>query len=296
MKVSVIVATIHLGGLDVLFHSLDRQTMPKAEWELILVDANMEQRKEQVEDRRRMDYPGINLVHIPPKNVSEYFDASTSFNTGASVARGGLVVYMSDFLWAYPRYLEDHWSLYQNHPGYSMSGFADRFEFPPIANCSQGCCWWSCFRQEFDVAFAVDWFASHGPFYQERKFGTSHRIPGKLLFEVPGEYVYFSVNESIPLSVLKELNGFDERLNGAYGNNDRDLGARANMIGWKWMVNVDSVVCKMGNRQMAHSMLPGVKKKTIRSVEDNYAIVTQKLQRIAKGEESARTPNGWGIE
>ena len=110
-----------------------------------------------------------------------------------------------------------------------------------------------------------------------------------------GEYVYFTLNESIPLGVLKELNGFDERLNGAYGNNDRDLGARANMIGWKFMVNPGSIVCKLGNRATAHEKLPGLKKGAIRTVEDNYRIVSEKLARIARGEESARTPDGWGI-
>jgi len=107
-----------------------------------------------------------------------------------------------------------------------MSSYFDRYEFPPLdqerLNVAHG--QWSVFEREFTPDVALDFFNQHEPTYRERKGGVAN-ICSDGMIEMPGHYIYL-LGDSIPLEVLRALNGLDEAYDSGYGVNDICCGTR----------------------------------------------------------------------
>src|SRR3990167_1255521 len=234
MKITLIYVTARLGGLDLLFESIRAQTMPPEDFELIIVDDWHENRWREVVAKKPIRW----VLHLPPKQTGISYHNSASFNTGLAAARGELVIFLVDFVWLPPDFLECHWSFYKNHPGYSLSVYVDRYKYPPFAanlNAADNAV--SIFEMSFDGNFADSFLIPANLIYQERKGGLLDAPIGDGCFEMPGGKIYM-LGDSIPLAVMKELNGGDERYDGGDGANDLDVGMRANIAGWKVAVDL----------------------------------------------------------
>lgn len=284
MKISVVVVTARLGGLDVLVNSLRAQEdIVPGDWELILVDDWYDERVGMI--------AGLNVKHLRPKD-NAYLDPCHANNLAYRHAQGELIVFFSDMLWAHPRFLADHWNVYQKYPGYTLSGFLDRCPMPQLKpQIDTENSKWSIFAEEFTKERAFIHFLDE-PEYRERKGGIRGVQFGDF-FEMNGEFVYFNV-DSMPLAVLKDLNGLDERYDGGYGICDIDLGWRANRIGWKFIASDGLAVCKKLGMRGALVNLPRKPKAETKSVEQLRRFFETKKDLIRCGKETVSVPPGYG--
>ena len=287
-KISVIAVTARMGCFDVLVHGLASQSMDKADYEVIIVDSCYKE--------RRGACPGIrsalpsNFYHLELPAKYDYYDACYANNFGASRASGELLVFFSDLNWPEPKFLERHWQIYTNFPGYSMTGYCDRYPVPRLwDNLNWRYHAWSVFQSPFFKSFAEKYFAETPIEYAERKGGVRGApVLGSPYFELPGEFFYGALNESIPKAVWKELGGWDEIYDGGYSAADIDLGTRANMIGWKFLIYPNSINNKLGTKGTS-GHIPGVFKPTIRQPHENLALYQWQMEAIKSGKRKVRS-------
>ncbi len=261
--------------------------MAKGDFEVIVVD-------ELFHLRPGFRVPlGFNCVHIPPPRPKPYYDNSTGFNQALRLARGELVCFFVDYMWVEPDYLQKHWGFYKSQEGWTLSGYIDRYEFPKLHDDMIQSGLWSTFAQPFTPTH----FTTHRPVYKERKGGVGiMHTDGRV--EIPGDKIYL-IPDSIPLAVLKQLNGLDEAYDGGYGVNDIDVGVRANMLGHRFALDPALVARKLGTPQMS-ARIPGVKKPYRRDLEweeswrENFAMFQNRMQAIREGRESIAVPEGRG--
>lgn len=300
MRISVIVNTVRLGGLDVLFNSLlCQQGFSFGDFELILVDGWYAERKQFLD---QLTFP-FQFCHLPPREEHDYYDDNTGWNTGLEVVIGELVIFQADYTWVSSTLLADHWRAYEelNHHA-SMTGYLCRMPYPKLhkGNQAEGGIqfdllkvWGTMFEREMVSSVAKSFLESVEPLYIEDKGGVKGEPIGRF-WELPGEKFYAGLNESIPLGLLRELNGWDERYNGGYGSNDIDIGVRANMLGWKFVVNPESINYKFGMPGAAAGRIPAKEKERLRSPEDNAKMFEERRHKIDIGEESVRVPAEFG--
>lgn len=284
MEISVILTTARFGGLDVLFSSMLAQEFD-GEFEVIVAD---EFHKERHGRMKLLTNPTFKLSHLPPKRACRIYDDSLGVNTALAMASGELIVILADYTWAPPNYLQAHWDFHKANPGWSMSCYLDRYPLPPMKGepYSMERDWWSVFQEDFNSG----WFDGKEPVYRERR-GCIGKIQEDGKVEVPGDYVYL-LGDSVPLSVMKELGGVDERYVGGYGSNDLDFAVRANHIGHRWALNPHVRLRKLTLSHQAQ--IPGKAKPKVRQPEDNYRFFQARRRAVTEGRESPRVPDGWG--
>lgn len=286
MDISVILTTARFGGLDVLFDSMARQTF-KGDFEVVIADEFYDERHAAF--RRCDQYWKTDLFfHLPPKRPCRLYDDSLGVNTALAAASGELIVILADYTWTPCDYLQAHWDFYKANPGWSMSCYLDRFPLPPMKGelYSIERDWWSVFQDDFNPS----WFDGKEPVYRERR-GSVGKVHDDGKVEIPGEYVYL-LGDSVPMSVVREINGIDERLVGGYSANDICFGMRANMLGWKWALNPHIRLKKL--TLSGQNQIPGKYKPRVRMPDDNYRFAMNRIAQIKSGKESIKTPTGWG--
>lgn len=117
MKVSVIIPTHRPGYMDTISQALKAQTLPREDWELILVDELYELRKDIV--KPLMDF---NFQHIP-QPLSEKQQGQAAINLGLKHAKGELIYFMCDYSYPHSGTLERHWEIYERYgPKVFISG------------------------------------------------------------------------------------------------------------------------------------------------------------------------------
>lgn len=286
MKISVIVTTVRMGGFDVLYHGLVNQTFE--DYEVIIVDSCFRERCAY----QYRDFPN-NWIHLELPDKFDYYDACYANNYGLRLARGELIVFLTDNIWLEPKCLERHWQIYTNFPGYSMAGFIDRYDLPSLKfPLDWQNCWWSVFESEFDAWFAVKYFDAHPVRYAERKGGAQgSAVPGSPYFELPGDFFYAALNESIPRHVLKEINGWNEDLDGGRGSADIELGMRANIAGWKFLTYPESINKALG-ANASRTAIPGKFKKNTRTPDEQRAVAMNIINDISSGVKSVKIEHG----
>ena len=289
MKISIILTTARFGGFDVLFDSMIRQEFD-GDFEVVICDEYYDSRNFHVMGKYRCgpESTTFGFVHLPPKRPCRIYDDSLGMNTAIIAASGELVVILADYTYAPPDYLAAHWDFHKANPGWSMSCYLDRYPLPPMRGepYSIERDWWSVFAEDFSPS----WFNGKEPVYRERR-GSVGKVQEDGKMEMPGDYVYL-LGDSIPLAVVKELNGIDERFCGGYSANDIDIGMRANHIGHRWALNPHVRLKKL--TLSGQNQVPGKYKPRIRTPEDNYRFAINKIEQIRAGKESVKTPAGWG--
>lgn len=297
MSISVVVNTVSLGGLDMLFNSLAEQ-VDSPPFEVVLVDEWYDHRGQLVFERVGDEFftaRGFKVKHVPVVKKQPFRDDCNGWNTGLRAAEGELICFLTDYNWVYPAYLEDHWRIYKACPGYSMIGYCDRYPWPRTATTiyGDGDLWWTAFAQEMTPERAAYYFSHVDPVYHERRGNyRGPAVAGTQYNELPGNLYYAGLNESIPLAVLKELNGWDERYDGGYASCDVDIGVRANMLGWKFLLN-PTVTCRIGQASTPRPVKTVVKPQ-LRTPEENYAMFQHRVAAISAQAEMVRVPVGWG--
>jgi hypothetical protein len=275
-----------------LFASVSEQSLPPDE--LIIVDHFYRERRQAVELLNRYA-PGIPTIkHLAGEDRGGIYANSAGFNIGLREASSELVIFLVDFVWLPRNFLRTHWEFYEAHgrENMSLSVYVDRYKYAPFADpIDPREHIISIFKEPFDAA---RFFIPDNLIYAERKGGAGVPLTedGRYI-AVPGEKIYM-LGDSMPLRVLKELNGWDEIYNGGYSANDVCIGTRANMLGWRFAVDRQAEpLKKLGDKSMAH-LLPGAGTRFVKTPEQNFAIYENRMRAIAEGRESIRTPKGRG--
>ena len=135
MKVSVIIPTLRPGEklIDFQLPSFTEQTFPKEEFEIIIIDDCIDSRKEQVESFGKTNNLNVKWM----RSKSPYYRCNANMgcarNTGLVHAKGKLVIFIDDFSYVKPKYIEKVWNLYKDNPIITHIGGITRLEYrnPP---------------------------------------------------------------------------------------------------------------------------------------------------------------------
>lgn len=112
-KMSVIIPTNRVGGLDILFESLSKQTFQ--DFELVLVDAIYDRRKNIVEEKSKLY--NFSVKHVAPiDNTFPVSNYCKSMNTGLCAAAGELIYFTCDYAYLDKNILQTHADFHSNTP------------------------------------------------------------------------------------------------------------------------------------------------------------------------------------
>ena len=219
--------------MDVLAAGLAQQTM--RDFEVILVDYWWEERRGVVE--RSTLHHFAPLIHVPPRlgRWRPMADAHQAWNTGLALARGKVVCSLSDYWLIHPRYIEEHFTVWEKSKGTAaLSGEHTVHAMPRLGATSNpehppphvfAALLWSTLDEMFCVegmnALPVKWRGVK-PLAPPRPDG---------FHPVPWSYYWAACNESAPLDALYKVNGYDEAFDGGRTYGDVDLAARLEKVG-----------------------------------------------------------------
>jgi glycosyltransferase involved in cell wall biosynthesis len=249
--VSIILPTVRVGGLDVLFHGLSRQTFKN--FELILVDGIYKHRCELVQ-KKAIEH-SIKVVHVEPfDNPFPVCSYSRFVNTGLVHASGELVVFISDYTWLPPECLQKHVDAFRNNgPRSGLMGPHDyttfllmNSEFKPydeieidryvsdVVSGRYDSMMWSIFDQDFNMNATI---LDKDPAYVNADCKLS--LPSG-----PVNYQLFNgKNESCSLGAALDINGFDEDLDGTNTMQDIDFTERiTSKQSISWYLDTSNIV------------------------------------------------------
>ena len=246
-RVTVLVPIARLGGIDVLFDGLARQTFK--DYELVLVDAWADLRRDAVRgeaDRRRISL----AAHVKPERRG----LAHALNVGVRHAQGEIVCPLNDHHWPPPTWLERHWGAYESSQGrFTANGFAYHRRPPPLKPSGQPpeAYATSLFREPFDG----DRISDYPILYEETlAWTTTPRIPvrSKLhgLYTSWGREFYNTLNNAIPIEVLLRLNGYDETYDQSRAYLDVDMGLRAEALGHRFLLDTENIVHVLAHEEL----------------------------------------------
>lgn len=234
-KISIIIPTIRKGGLlEFQLKGFIGQILSKEDFEIIIVDDyidknnnnddNIEKeeysRKEIVEKYGRDNNLNIKWMRSKKPYWRSNANIANARNTGLIYAEGELIVFIDDYSWIKPDYLNRVWNIYKNNPiremGYSHIG-------PLISIDKTG----SETRTEREIiryvsCYGIDNYPKQ-LVYKEHRSGTGPCIPGW----------FYTSNASVPLDLIIKLNGFWE-IADLTREEDILMGLALDRIGWKF--------------------------------------------------------------
>lgn len=247
-RVSVVVNTFRLGGLDLLIPALEAQTYADR-MELILVDELHRWRAPFVEHRlKACPFP---VKHIP--NTGSVFPVPATMaagNNAIHAAEGEILLQLCDYSAPPPDFVEDHVRLQEENSGKAIT-VSPYTIYQPKSGA-----WASALPRTIWDAIETAVLASkatHSPGVFWSLFGASPGAstdfesvanppdPLHLLTESPtvaydrgtklNEWFYHWKCDSAPLAVLKAINGWNRDFEGAYGYADIELALRLIQFG-----------------------------------------------------------------
>jgi len=269
IDISVIVPTNRVGGLDILFDALNKQTFKN--FELVISDCLYQYRKNIViEQAKKYD---VNYIHVEPFNNSFPENAFCKIaNTGLTYASGQLVVFIVDYTWLPENCLQTHWDYFCTHgkslhrglmgphqyiqmpklheqfPKYNVvrqwlssdneeintNEFFKYFDDIKTDKLSQFM--WSVFDTNFNCDASTlplcDMMANCDPKLNMQKGGIV-------------DICFNAKNESISLEKVLSSNGWNEEFDGNHGWQDSELAERLNI---SWNVDPTNIVYNINPR------------------------------------------------
>lgn len=278
MDISVVCVTCRYGGIDVLLYSMAQQDFDVVvgvaddEYELILVDELYDQRKEPVKDLA--DKLDVNLIHIPHSDHSSIFRCASNTNDGLRVVKGELLVLLDDYTWMESDALRKHWEQYK-YDGRTSIGMIHNVAPLPMDPLQKE------YGPGLITVFKKRCTTEPGPFTKK-----DDREPYNGLSQGMGMWFYNN-NSSVPMSVVKKLNGFDEGYGKAPGVLDIDFGQRAELAGHKFIIRSDIRARHFDHRKMFDEEWYREHKKNTKNLE----YMQKRIVDIKAGKQSVRSPN-----
>lgn len=297
MKVSVILPSYRIGGLDVSFAGLGNQTFK--DYEVIFVDALYERRKQLVEEHARKN--NVPLKHIPPKKDTIPLHAPNNFeNTGILASSGELIIMFGDYQYAPPDWIENHWQIHQNNPDLKMivAGSLDIYDHPDlkpgINHILTPNAYYAFMEYNFwpDINDKVMISVFREPFNPEMLKTLRVKVPdARGINPCPAHYTWIILkNDSAPIEVFEKLNGLDESLDFGSGYQDTDFAYRALTLGYRLQFDPSNKVYQLNHRDI----IPPLKR--LWNSQQNEAKVNRKIALMNVGKVPLMAANDFSIK
>lgn len=225
MKVSVLLCTFRMGGLDVTFNGLSKQTFPRNDWELILCDVHFAAREFAAKKYLHDKGYEIPLVHCAPIRTTYPIDSGSMHrNSAIAYAEGELCIFLCDYTYVQPNWIESHWKMYEGSGKKATAMAPHRYWMHPEIKPTWLAEPISIFEEEFTPSILSR--------LQQTPEGTQDP---KLLLPyggIPADYFHMK-NEGMKLDTLLSINGCDEGydVDGGHCYSDTDLGMRLEAAG-----------------------------------------------------------------
>lgn len=242
MKVSIIIPTNRYGGFDITFSGLGRQTFDNNDWEIIIIDDFIENRRDEcIYTAKKYGIKNFSYLRSKPSYWRSNCPIANSRNTGLIYAKGYLIIFLDDYTWVPPKFLDEHWKIYKEGK-YTLIGSGRATKYIPgnVDSVDK----LSSPSTEDDVEISI---IRVGIYYKYLPAFMDTRSHDKV--EDCGGGWFYSCNASAPLSKIIEINGFDEEFD-LTREEDIDLGLRLEKVGCKfcYIPSYDCTVFHMDHR------------------------------------------------
>jgi glycosyltransferase involved in cell wall biosynthesis len=240
MKISIIIPTNRYGGFDITFSGLGKQTFDNDDWEVIIIDDFIENRQDEcISIAKKYDIK--NLLYLRPK--PHYWRSNTlisnSRNTGLVHVKGKLIVFLDDYMWVPPRFLEQHWNTYRD--GYCMVGKTNAVKYVQgnIENIEIDKLSMPVVNR--DITYKDTFEGCSNFMINISKFGVSD-TRGNQDMKNCGAGWFYTCNASAPLDKIINVNGFDEEYD-LTRQVDIGLGLMLERVGCKFYYKTQASDC-----------------------------------------------------
>lgn len=247
MKISIILPTIRKEKLlDSQLPSYVKQTFPKEEFEIIIIDDYVYSEGKDSEGKDRngnrkdaiLDFGnknGLNIKWMRSKKsyYRSYAPIGNARNTGLIYAQGELIVFNDDFSTVRPNYLERVWNVYERNKNNGF-GFS---HIGPIITVDDN-------HELISIPEHLRYGVKENIYktiYKEHRSSSNSYTDS-----CPGGWFYTS-NASVPLDLIIKINGFWE-IADLTREEDILMGLALERIGWKFCYIDDpdiSVYCNV---------------------------------------------------
>lgn len=223
LKITVYTPTIREGFWNLMASNLKDQTYFNFEW--LIVDDHKEDRS-KIAKKYAKKYT-LDIKYIRNRKHKRKYGLSTANNVAIENATGELFVALQDFVILQPTALEELARESLRHPG-DLIAPVDTYYKPKIKP---------------DVSNKEDWFNGETEIVGEY-MRKNVRIQGQGLRETSNPYDFELNIGAIPMSTLKELNGFWEFMGDALGYDNTEIAWRALQLGHKiWIDEWNIAIC-----------------------------------------------------
>lgn len=295
VKVSVILPSYRIGGLDVSFPGLGNQTFK--DYEVIFVDALHTRRRQLVAEYA--EKKGVPLIHIPPKKDTLPLHAPNNFeNTGLLKSSGELIIMFGDYQYPPPNWIEHHWQMYQQHKNTIVMGSLDIYDHPPLKDgineILDASTYYAFLQHNYcpEINDKVMMTVFKEEFKPEDLKNLSLLIPdarGSCSGPAPYTWVILK-NDSVPIEIFENLNGLDENLDFGSGYQDTDFAFRALKAEYKIFFDPANKVFQINHR----TIIPPLKR--LWNSKENEARLFKKMKLIEEGKTSLFASNDFNLK
>lgn len=204
MKISIIVPTIRKEKLlDFQLSNYAKQTFPKDDFEIIIVDDYPIDRKDSIMNFGKENNLNVKWMRSKKPYYRSQEQIGCARNTGLIHAQGELVIFNDDFSGVRHNYLENVWKIYKNNPGFSHIG--------PVISVEYGD---SPYQDNINNLKIIS---------------NDNRSKS---FPCPSKWFYTS-NSSVPLERIIKVNGFWE-IADLTREEDVLMGLALERVGWQF--------------------------------------------------------------
>lgn len=247
--ISVIIPTNRVGGLDILFDGLEKQTFK--DFEVVLVDSIHKYRKSIVAEHIKKY--SFECQHVEPANSRfPVVNYQQSMNTGLSVARGSIAYFTCDYSLLPPENLKIHADFHAAHPNTALIGpftqiemgktrFPKRYGVEFLPTDVQFNEWADQYVVDLEAGLLDDFMWKM--FDEVDLSRVRHVEPKATQPEGPIHRAYCHLKQdSFPIDALRAIGGFDERYDGSHGWQDSEVTERLYKAGLQFHLQTRSHV------------------------------------------------------
>ena len=300
--VSVLCSTFRPGGIDVFLAGMRDQTF--TDFEVILVDRRYERRRAGVASLAQAY--GVPLLHVPEhRRNGKWSLVATAWNTALALAQGEYVIFLQDYAYAPPGWIEAHLIAQEGRPDryvvapYSYHRLPERdlrllqpFDFSGQRERSRNCVEPDAMLEggvleevlSFE-GFHPSWFAREPlppPYQDARKSGPAAGVPTS--------WTHIK-NESMRRDVAWEASGMDERLDRGKGPVDLDWAFRLHdVLGLTWCWFPPAITLAIDARFFCASMPWGGMGERLQGRWSYQDGLEYNKRRVAEGGSAALNP------
>jgi len=293
-KISVLTPTFKPGYIKMNVEALVNQAFKDFEW--ILIDDLYDLRGKVVKEY--LDTTGLEYTYKPPRKLVDYFDCSGALNSCILYAKGELLYFMNDYEYPLKTTLARHWYLYKKYgPKAFFTGLIASYAYLEIPNLEwiniyvpHRKYWLNMFTGKIDYR-KLNLYPEKMPYEMELESLVYEVKNMEELWNTKTRGFWAGRNDSCPLELALELNGFNECLSGVWGGQDNDFHERL-------MVAYGAKYIKDGNLENLSLELPNPfagKKRAIKDIIERDKELFELRDTYTFKQKRYRSFNNWDL-